>query len=176
MLTLIISRCYLPSYLIIILPWYDVFMKIMSPNFDDKSTIPVDFTADGENICPDFNISEVPDGAKSLAVVCHDPDATAGIPWVHWVVWKLPNNTDKIQKGNLPPGSVEGITSFGTRGYGGPSPSPGSGPHRYVFTSYALSKDVNLLDDKQMSYADILTILQPAVIDTAEWTGVYQRA
>ena len=147
-------------------------MKLYSPNFQNNQTIPVVFTADGSNKCPDFIIQEVPDNAKSLVILCHDPDATSGVPWIHWLAWGLPS-VDKIIAGELPEGSVDGLNSFGNYGYGGPSPSPGTGPHRYVFTIYATHDGVDLRD--ATTYKKILNSLKDYIIDQASLTGIYLR-
>lgn len=148
-------------------------MKFYSPNFENMSTLPVRYTADSEDICPNFEIREIPESSASLAVVCHDPDATRGIPWVHWVVWGLPTRDQSLNYQALPDGAVSGVNSFGFRGYGGPSPGPGTGPHRYVFTLYALSEAPNL--EGKTSYAEIRSILDPLCIESSSWTGLYER-
>ena len=150
------------------------FMRIISTNFQNNALIPARFTADGENICPDFYIYDVPDGTASLAIVCHDPDATAGVPWVHWIAWDIPATTVKVTSGTLPIGSVLGTTSFATKSYGGPSPSPGSGPHRYVFTLYALRHNANL-GNMQLTYSEIIGKIEPLTITKAQWMGIYER-
>jgi len=43
----------------------------------------------------------------------------------------------------LPDGSKQGVTSFHSVGYRGPSPPPGK-PHRYFFKLYALNSMSNL--------------------------------
>lgn len=148
-------------------------MRLSSPNFANNHNIPADYTADGLNICPDFFIEGVPLNAHSLVILCHDPDATIGVPWIHWFAWGLPVATSKITAGKLPEGSINGLNSFGDFGYGGPSPTPGTGPHRYVFALYALKQEVDLngLD----SYQDITTKLREYIIGEASWTGVYER-
>ena len=41
----------------------------------------------------------------------------------------------------MPAGAVEGRTDFGEPGYGGAAPPPGHGPHRYIFTVFAVDVD-----------------------------------
>jgi Raf kinase inhibitor-like YbhB/YbcL family protein len=77
-----------------------------------------------------------------VAIIADDPDAPAGT-WVHWLVWNLPPGTNSLEE-NVPAdnelsgGGVQGTTSFGTVGYGGPAPP--SGTHRYYFKVYALDR------------------------------------
>jgi Raf kinase inhibitor-like YbhB/YbcL family protein len=148
-------------------------MKFYSKDFENMATIPVRFTADGENTCPKFVIKDVPNKTVSLAIICHDPDATRGYPWIHWLVWDLPIETNEISDDTLPENSKNGLTSFGTKGYGGPSPSPGSGPHRYVFTCFALRESIDLTG--MGSYIEIISFIEEHIIDQANWTGNYER-
>ena len=150
-------------------------MKLTSSSFDENSFMKPKYTADGENLCPDFYISDVPENTRQLILLCHDPDATAGIPWVHWFVSGIPGSTKQIMSGKVPAEASEHINSFGTRGYGGPSPSSGSGPHRYVFSLLALSENTNLDTNKQMSYREILDTLNPLLLAETSYTGIYER-
>lgn len=136
--------------------------------------MPKRYTADGENISPIFNIEDIPGDTVSLMLLCHDPDATRGFSWVHWVVLKIPPQTKEISGDNLPFSAVEGTTSFGSTGYGGPSPSPRSGKHRYVFTIYALSSHFEL-PEQEFSYDDILAKIEPFILDRSSWIGTYER-
>lgn len=99
----------------------------------------------GKNISPELRWSGVPAGTKSLALTVYDPDAPTGSGWWHWVVYDMPASAMGLAAGagsangtGLPAGSAQGITDFGTRGYGGPCPPKGDKAHRYVFTLYAL--------------------------------------
>lgn len=150
-----------------------LIMKFYSLDFENMATMPKRFTADGENISPTFVIEDVPEDVTTLALLCYDPDATRGTPWVHWLVWGLNPRTKSISVDSLPNGSTEGVTSFGTKGYGGPSPSPGSGPHRYVFTLYALSKIPDL--DGLFEYEEIKNELLKHSTTFSNWVGVYER-
>ena len=100
------------------------------------------------NISPHLRWSGVPDGTKSFAVTCFDPDAPTGSGFWHWTVANIPADVRELledaSSGGLPRGAVEGRTDFGSPGYGGAAPPPGHGPHRYVFTVFAV--DVPQLD------------------------------
>ena len=147
-------------------------MKLYSPNFQNNQIIPTVFTSDGSNKCPDFIIEKVPDSARSLVILCHDPDATAGIPWVHWLAWGLPP-VDKIIGGQLPEGSINGLNSFGNYGYDGPSPNPGTGLYRYVFTIFAMIDEVDL--GNLSSYEEVVQYLNGRTVEHSSWVGTYER-
>jgi len=144
-------------------------MKLTSPVFKNNGAIPSEYTCDGEDISPELNIENVPENAKSLALIMDDPDAPAGT-WVHWVVWNIPANTKVIPKGTSPKG-VKGKTNFGRLGYGGPCPP--SGTHRYFFKLYALDTILNLKEGS--SKKDLENAMQGHIIEKTELMGTYKR-
>ena len=100
------------------------------------------------NASPQLQWSGAPEGTKSYAVTCFDPDAPTGSGFWHWTVADIPADVTELKTGAspdaMPSGSVEGRTDFGSPGFGGAAPPPGHGPHRYVFTVFAV--DVARLD------------------------------
>jgi Raf kinase inhibitor-like YbhB/YbcL family protein len=112
--------------------------RISSPSFQEGAEIPVQFTCDGKDMNPALQISGIPAGTASLALVVEDPDAASG-NWVHWVVWNL--KPDGLISENSIPGT-EGINDFGRHHYGGPCPP--SGTHRYYFRVYALDSMLSI--------------------------------
>jgi Raf kinase inhibitor-like YbhB/YbcL family protein len=102
------------------------------------------FGCTGGNVSPELTWSNVPAGTKSFALLAHDPDAPTGSGWWHWVVYNIPSDVTSLpagagdpKKNLMPPGVVQGRTDYGTAGYGGPCPPPGT-PHRYYFRLFAL--------------------------------------
>jgi Raf kinase inhibitor-like YbhB/YbcL family protein len=65
----------------------------------------------------------------------------------------------------------QGMTDFGTRGFGGPCPP--SGIHRYVFQLFAL--DTMLALPEGMRKEEVLAKMKGHVIATAELVGTYSR-
>ena len=49
-------------------------MKISAKDFENGSTIPVEYTCDGENISPELFWSGVPTGTRSMVLIMDDPD------------------------------------------------------------------------------------------------------
>lgn len=146
-------------------------MRIQSPEFELNGAIPSRFTCDGDNISPALFISGVPEDAVSLALVVDDPDAPLG-NWVHWLVWNIPPGTKDISEGAVLTGAVEGVTSFGKGGYGGPCPP--SGTHRYFFKLYALDRMLPLGPEAEAG--ELEAAMNGHVIDKAGLVGVYSRA
>jgi Raf kinase inhibitor-like YbhB/YbcL family protein len=120
-------------------------MEIKSSAFKEGTIIPGKYTCDNIDISPPLEWSRVPDGTKTLALICDDPDAPAGTR-VHWVLFNLPGNTTELSE-NMPKlevlknGARQGRNDFGKIGYGGPCP-PG-GTHRYYFKVHALDKELD---------------------------------
>ncbi len=153
-------------------------MTITSPAFGDGESIPVQYTADGDDISPPLQFDGVPDEAVELALICHDPDAPRAGGWTHWVAWGmapdiggLPENVPPDPKASAP-GVTQGENSWGRIGYGGPSPPPGR-PHRYQFTLYALSAPVGL--EPGASAAALEAAMGRSVVAEAMLTGICGR-
>ena len=146
------------------------FMKFSSSAFKDNSNIPFKYSCDGDDINPPLQISDVPKGAASLALIVDDPDAPAG-DWVHWLVWNIAPDTTEIVENSVPNGAVQGLTDFGKNQWGGPCPP--SGRHHYQFKLYAL--DTNLGLDSSAKKKDLQGVMQGHILDQAILVGLYQR-
>ncbi|MBN2456139.1 MAG: YbhB/YbcL family Raf kinase inhibitor-like protein [Sedimentisphaerales bacterium] len=64
-------------------------IKITSSAFEDGDLIPAKYTCDGQDISPPLQWQSVPESAKTIALICDDPDAPMGT-FVHWVLFNLP--------------------------------------------------------------------------------------
>lgn len=138
------------------------------------------FGCSGQNISPALSWSNAPKGAQSFALLVHDPDAPTGSGWWHWIVYNIPATATSLpaDAGNtknllLPSGAVQGRTDFGTTGYGGPCPPPGT-PHHYYFRLFALK--VPKLDlPKDATAAFIGFNVRAQSLGSAELLGMYGR-
>lgn len=89
-------------------------MKITSPAFTKNANIPKNYSKLGGNQRPPLEISDASTDAKSLAIVCHDPDAPGRDEFYHWTVWNLPSKTTEIAGESLPTYAVEGGYQLGS--------------------------------------------------------------
>ena len=149
-------------------------MELTSSAFQEGQTIPKDYTGFGKDTSPPLQWSEPPEGTKSLALICDDPDASK--TFVHWVIFDLPAGTRKLPEG-IPPrdeisgGGKQGTNDFRKLGYGGPCP-PG-GTHRYFFKLYALDTEVKLAAGA--TKADLENAMKGHVLAEGALMGKYSR-
>jgi len=151
-------------------------ISISSPEFNKGEKIPPKFTGDGDNISPRLEWSNIPEKAKSLALIMDDPDAPSGT-FTHWVIFNIPADSPGLpeaiaNESQLPDGSLQGINSAGGIGYYGPYPPAGS-RHRYYFTIYALDEKPDL--KARASKERLLKAIEGHIIDQGRLFGVYQR-
>jgi Raf kinase inhibitor-like YbhB/YbcL family protein len=144
-------------------------IKIISSAFQEGGNIPAKFSCDGPNISPPLQISGVPSGAKSLALVADDPDAPGGV-FTHWIVWNISPQTTTIPEGSAAKGT-QGTNDFGKSGYGGPCPP--SGAHRYAFKVFVLDRQLNLPAGARRAQLD--AAMKGHVIAQGGVTGRYSR-
>ena len=154
-------------------------LQLQSPDFRHDGPLPPNATCDGDGVSPALQWSNVPAGARSLALIVDDPDAPdPAAPqrtWVHWVLYDLPADSAGLPRGvrtsQLPPGTREGRNDWDKTGFG--PPCPPRGRHRYVHTLYAL--DVTLPDLQVPDKAALLARMQGHVLASARLVGTYER-
>jgi Raf kinase inhibitor-like YbhB/YbcL family protein len=143
---------------------------ITSSAFADGDQIPEKHSCDGDNVSPPLEWSNLPPDTTSLALIVDDPDAPSGT-FVHWLAWGLDPGDSGLGEGEAAP--AEGTHGFGDRGYAGPCPPPGHGPHRYFHRLYALDEKLDLPDGA--SREQLEAALEGHVLATAQLIGTYER-
>ncbi|WP_328315695.1 YbhB/YbcL family Raf kinase inhibitor-like protein [Streptomyces sp. NBC_00388] len=136
----------------------------------------------GEELSPQLAWTAPPPGTAQLLLVVEDIDVPIAKPAVHCVALIDP------ALGHLDPGALDarqpsaGVqvlrASLG-RGYRGPAPIKGHGPHRYIFQMFALSAPVDGAPgatrvDRTRPRALLATITAP-VLGRGRMTGVFER-
>jgi Raf kinase inhibitor-like YbhB/YbcL family protein len=166
-------------------------LTVTSPAFKNSDAIAVEYTADGRNISPPLAWSGAPPSTREFALILDDPDAPTPLPFVHWVIYKIPAKATGLPEA-LPMGSavkapgmeaaIQGTTGFAIYargggpppqpGYRGPAPPPGK-PHHYRFKLFALNAP---LDAKgAMTRDDLLKAMDGKIVAQGELVGVYER-
>jgi Raf kinase inhibitor-like YbhB/YbcL family protein len=150
-------------------------ITITSTAFAEGGMIPGEHTCDGRDISPPLAWTGAPEGTKSLALICDDPDAPMGT-WVHWVLFNIPATANELPQ-SIPPdklledGSRHGRNDFRKFGYGGPCP-PG-GTHRYYFKLYAL--DMELAQEPGLTKAELIKAMEGHILAQGQLIGRYKR-
>ena len=150
-------------------------MRLTSTAFANRAEIPERYTCDGENLSPPLAWSGAPPAAGSFAIICRDPDAPAGV-WYHWAAFDISRTEDKLAEHCAPEAAAlrQAINDFGKRGYGGPCPPHGHGPHHYHFTLYAL--DIEHIDASTRAHCrEIEDAAKAHALARAELIGLYAR-
>jgi len=151
-------------------------IQIICAAFKEGESIPVKYTCDGENVSPALNWSGAPEGTKSFALICDDPDAP-GRTWIHWVVYNIPATMTSLHeavpmKKTVLNNIIQGTTSFRKIGYGGPCPPRGPA-HRYFFKIYALDTELNL--KAGASENELLKAMEGHILAKGQLMGRYSR-
>ncbi len=147
-------------------------LKISSPAFGWGQRIPDKHSHEHDDISPELQFSGVPDGTRSLAVICHDPDAPLPFGFTHWVVYGIPADANGIPEGGGD-AHTQGATDFGGQQYGGPLPPEGHGDHHYYFWVYALDTEVD--DGPGLSRREFLDTYGDNIIEQNRLVGTYSR-
>jgi Raf kinase inhibitor-like YbhB/YbcL family protein len=149
-------------------------MKLTSSAFQNEGKIPAKYTCDGKNINPPLSISDVPEKAKSLALLMDDPDVPKKLRkdgmWDHWVVFNIPVDVREISEGREPAGTP-GKGTNGETGYFGPCPPDRE--HRYFFRLYALDTYLDLPEGSGKS--SVKEAMKEHIIDQDILMGRYER-
>ncbi len=151
-------------------------LKLTSNAFAKGDAIPRRYTCQGDDVSPMLKWTGAPEGTKSFALICDDPDAPRGT-WVHWVIYNIPADAGSLAEGipgsaELPNDARQGINDFQNYGYGGPCP-PAGGPHRYYFKLYAL--DIALDLKPGATKKELLAVMQGHALAQGRLMGKYER-
>src|ERR671932_1819606 len=107
-------------------------MQVTSTSFKEGERLGMDyvlsedfgFGCNGGNQSPQLSWSGAPEGTRSFALTCYDPDAPTGSGFWHWVVVNIPANVTELplDAGNLkanllPPQALQTRTELGATGY-----------------------------------------------------------
>ena len=153
-------------------------MQLHSEAISDGSTIELTYCepqCGGSNVSPDLTWSDAPEGTKSYAVTCFDPDAPTGSGWWHWIAFDIATAQTSLSPEQGPEAPMrQWQNDYGYVGYGGPCPPPGPA-HRYVFTVHAMDVAELGVPDDVTSAACRFNLFAHAV-DSASFTATFAQA
>lgn len=160
-------------------------LSLTSRHFDDGGSIPLAHCAKhigGDDLSPQLAWTPLPPGTAQLLLVVEDIDVPMAKPAVHCVALIDP------AAGHLEPGALAGrrpgpgvrvLRSTVGRGYHGPAPIKGHGPHRYTFQLFALESplggDATATPPDRARPRALLAAVTPPVLGRGRLTGVFER-
>ncbi|MFJ1766866.1 YbhB/YbcL family Raf kinase inhibitor-like protein [Amycolatopsis sp. NPDC088138] len=154
-------------------------LTLTSRSFDDGGAMPLEHAAKpvgGSNLSPQLAWTSLPAGTAELLLVVEDIDVPLGKPAVHCVALIDPA-AGELEPGALaarePGKGVRVLRSTIGRGYHGPAPVKGHGPHHYVFQLFALAAPVGTTPTARPRA--FLPAVTGPVLGRGRLTGVYER-
>lgn len=149
-------------------------IQLSSLSFQDEGMMPDQYAYNRDNISPALNWFNIPENAKTLAIICDDPDAPS--VWVHWVIFNIPVTEKGLPKDTtrqeiLKNKAIQGKNDFGNIGYDGPVPPTGT--HRYIFKIYALDTVLHL--NPGASKQQLIKAMEGHILARGELVGKYAR-
>jgi phosphatidylethanolamine-binding protein (PEBP) family uncharacterized protein len=153
---------------------YDI--TVTSTAFSDGGTLPLSSGGKGvgDNVSPQLRWTAPPPEVRQLVLIIDDVDVPLPRPLLHTIAVIEPRMQD-VDTGALRPGTA-GMRfipgSLGHRGYAGPRPIPGHGPHRYRFHVLALDGPI---PDHVSTAKALLKQMAGHVLARGVLTGTYER-
>jgi Raf kinase inhibitor-like YbhB/YbcL family protein len=153
---------------------------VTSEDVTDGQPLKDDQVAAKGNTSPQLSWSGAPEGTKSFAVSCFDPDAPTPSGFWHWVAVDLPPDTDHLDPGagaddrSLPGDAFHVRNDAGNRSFMGAAPPEGDHAHRYYFVVHAVGED-KLGVDRDATPAVVSFNLAFKTLGRAIVTGRYQH-
>lgn len=143
-------------------------LSVTSKSFKANSAIPSKYSYTDGNVSPQISWSKGPEGTKSYALICDDPDAPRSEPWVHWVLFNIPAGVTELAENGSQ--GQEGTNDYQQVSWGGPNPP--SGTHRYFFKVYALNDMLDGLSSKTTK-KDLLKAMQGKILAEGALMGTF---
>jgi Raf kinase inhibitor-like YbhB/YbcL family protein len=158
-------------------------LVLTSGAFSDGEAIPAENAGKrvgGQNLSPQLAWSAPPEGTAELLLVVEDADVPMPRPFVHCLALIEPQ-VREVPSGGLaagkPAAGVRVLRSGMGRGYLGPEPIKGHGPHRYLFQLFALATAAigGEADVEQARPRALLSAISGPVLAKGRLTGLYER-
>jgi len=152
-------------------------MKITSKSFKENEILDKKYTGYGKGLSPHLKIEGVPENAKTLVLILHDPDAPLVGGYRHFIS-VLPGKDIEIEEGELDSIGKSFINDSGKKDYIPPTPPEWHTEHKYFFHVFALDiEDIEkyLVDNGwSVTLASIAFAAQNNKIDSTTITTRYK--
>jgi Raf kinase inhibitor-like YbhB/YbcL family protein len=151
-------------------------ITVTSPAFTDGAVMPRSSAGKGagDNTSPPLGWDGLPPETRQLVLIIDDVDVPLPRPLLHTVA-VLDPTLDGVAAGSLQPGTT-GMrflrADLGHRGYAGPRPIPGHGPHHYRFHVFAIDTPI---PDNVTAVKTLLPAMAGRVLARGTLTGTYER-
>ena len=153
---------------------YDI--TVTSTAFSDGGVLPAASAGKGvgENVSPQLRWTGLPPQTQQLVLIIDDVDVPLPRPLLHTIAVIEPGVQDvdacALQPGTAGMRFIPG--GLGHRGYAGPRPIPGHGPHHYRFHVLAVDKPI---PDHVGTAKALLKQMAGHVLARGLLTGTYER-
>jgi Raf kinase inhibitor-like YbhB/YbcL family protein len=151
-------------------------ITVTSTAFTDGGPMPSSSAGKGvgDNTSPPLRWDGLPAGTRQTVLIIDDVDVPLPRPLLHTVA-VIESTLDGVEAGALRP-ETAGIrfvrADLGHRGYAGPRPIPGHGPHHYRFHVFAID---NPIPDDVTAVKALLAAMAGHVLARGMLTGSYER-
>jgi phosphatidylethanolamine-binding protein (PEBP) family uncharacterized protein len=151
-------------------------ITVISSAFTDGAAMPRSSAGKGvgDNTSPPLRWDGTPPETRQLVLVIDDVDVPLPRPLLHTIAVLEPA-VDGVDAGGLRPDTA-GMrfirADLGHRGYAGPRPIPGHGPHRYRFHLFAIDEPI---PDSVTTAKAVLAAMSGHVLARGLLTGTYER-
>ena len=151
-------------------------IAVTSSAFTDGGAMPSSSAGKGvgDNISPPLRWTGLPPETRHVVLIVDDVDVPLPRPLLHTIA-VIDRALDGVTAGGLQPGCA-GIrfirADLGHRGYAGPRPIPGHGPHHYRFHVFAIDRPI---PDGVTTAKTLLATMSGHVLARGVLTGTYER-
>ncbi|MGO9353563.1 MAG: YbhB/YbcL family Raf kinase inhibitor-like protein [Mycobacterium sp.] len=151
-------------------------IAVTSSAFTDGGAMPSSSAGKGvgDNISPPLRWTGLPPETRHVVLIVDDVDVPLSRPLLHTIA-VIDRALDGVTAGGLQPGCA-GIrfirADLGHRGYAGPRPIPGHGPHHYRFHVFAIDRPI---PDGVTTAKALLATMSGHVLARGVLTGTYER-
>jgi phosphatidylethanolamine-binding protein (PEBP) family uncharacterized protein len=150
------------------------YFKLTSPDIEEDSLLPIDYTCDGESATLPLEWSGYPDSTKCFVLIMHHVASPTDIHW-YWLLYNIPLTVHSLQKNETGVG-ILGTNSVNDHLQYAPPCSQGPGIKKYTYTVYALSQEVTFtVSADSVDRETLLNAIEDITISSSTMSVYYSR-